>query len=653
MPFRKSFALMTGLFIASLFLAACTGGVLPGPTGTPAPPTPSSPPPTPTVTPLPPRELTICIGQEPQTLYINAASSRAMWSVLEAVYDGPIDRRGFEDQPVILSGLPAFSDGSAVIETVPLQRGDLLLNAAGVLAVLDTGERVRPPGCRADSCAVRWDGISPLETEQLTLTFRLLPGLLWSDGAPLTASDSLYAFNLAADPQTPLTKTLVDRTAEYAAPDPVTVTWRGIPGYLPTDFAAHFWLPLPEHAWSRFSAAELLTAEESTRRPLGWGPYMIEEWTPGDRIRLRANPNYFRAAEGLPHFDLLTYRFLGEPPDNNLAALAVGECDIIDQTVNWDGQLIVLTELENNGTARIHAGLGPEWEHLDFGIRLAGYDAGYTPWGDYRNDIFGDLRVRQAFAYCLDRQALVDRLLYGRSAVPAGFFPPGHPLHFEDLAAWPYDPAEGARLLDQVGWRDLDGDPSTPRQSSGVVNVLNATPLQVDYITTGSRLHRMTAELLAESLAGCGIGVNLRYLDVGELYAPGPDGPLFGRNFDLAQFAWQSGRGSPCFLFNSEQIPTRQNGWLGVNVTGFSDPAYDAACAAALSANPSDPQTYLPAQRAVQESFVANLPAVPLYFPLKLAVSRPDVCGLEIDVSARSEFWNLETLDKGPTCPAN
>ena len=638
------------LVILGMVLAACSGGILPKPTVTATPPLITLPPPTPTATPIPPRELTICLGQEPLSLYINAASSRAMWSVLEAVYDGPIDTRGFLSHPVILDGLPTLENGGAGIETVPVQRGQMVLDASGNLAVLDTGVRIHPPGCRSENCALRWDGQSPLEMEIVRLRFTLLPGILWSDGAPLSASDSVYAFRMAADVHTPTLKTLTDRTQKYEAMDEHTVEWTGIPGYLPVDYPAHFWLPLPEHAWGEYTAGELLNAEEANRRPLGWGAYKIEEWIPGDRITLRSNPNYYHAAEGLPNFDILTFRFLGEPPDNNLAAFYSDGCDIIDQTVNWDRQLMALTRYLDRGEILLHAGMGPEWEQLAFGIRLADFDAGYTPWGSYRNDIFGDVRMRQAFSHCLDRQTIVDRLLYGYSQVPAGFFPPGHPYFFDDLAAIPYDPQEGMRLLDQIGWRDHDGDPSTPRLSANVTNVLNATPLIVDYATTDSYLRRMSADILIKSLAGCGIQANLRSLPVGELYAPGPDGLVFGRNFDLAQFAWQSGRSSPCFLYTSNQIPAENNSWLGVNVTGFSNPAYDATCAAALSSSPLQPEENLQAERSAQEAFIQNLPAIPLYFPVKLAVSRPDLCGLEMDVSARSEFWNLEALDYGEGC---
>ncbi len=154
-----------------------------------------------------------------------------------------------------------------------------------------------------------------------------------------------------------------------------------------------------------------------------------------------------------------------------------------------------------------------------------------------------------------------------------------------------------------------------------------------------------------EDLAGCGVQVNLRLVEAGELYAPGAQGALFGRNFDLAQFAWQSGRGTPCFLFSGEQIPRAGNGWLGVNVTGWSDAGYDALCAAAQRSAPFEGEAYQQAQRAVQQAFVENLPALPLYFRVDLTVSRPDLCHYELDSGARSPLWSLEGWDTGEGCP--
>ncbi len=632
-----------------ILLSACTA--TPGQTPLPQESVPPTPTLQPSATPKPPRELDICIGQEPQSLYLYGGASRAMWSVLEAIYDGPIEVVNYTETPVILENIPDQDNGGAVYQPVNVARGQKIVAAGGSLAYLDQGTRVRPAGCRSDECTLEWDGTSPLVMDQLVLTFHLKAGMLWSDGQPLTATDSLYSYQLANDADTPVSRTLLDRTAGYRAVDETTIEWIGLPGYQPESYQDAFFIPLPEHAWSGYSAAELLSADDSTRRPIGWGAYIIDEWKPAEYLRLRSNPNYFRAGEGLPRFDRLTFHFLGEQADNNIAALSEGVCDIVDQSTLLEEQIYTIAELESEGKLKTHVTLGPEWSHLDFGMRLAAYDNGYNPWSGYRQDFFSDVRVRQAFAYCLDRQLIIDQLLYGHSQIPAGFFPPGHPLYAADLQPLPYNPEEGMRLMDEAGWRDLDGDPATARTALGASNVLDGAPLQVTYLTTPDRMGSGSAERLADSLAGCGIQVEIQAQGLEQLFAPGPGGPLFGRNFDLAQFSWASGRTSPCFLYSSDQIPAADNGWLGANITGFSDEGYDRACQAALQSGPQPDQAGIAAQLQVQRLYAELLPSIPLYYEIHLSISRPDLCNYEVDGSARSDFWNLEAIDYGEDCP--
>ncbi|HEY4692597.1 MAG TPA: peptide ABC transporter substrate-binding protein [Bellilinea sp.] len=646
MPRRNSITVV--LLLAAILLTACNG--TPTPTTLPLTPT-DSPSATPTATPEPPSALTVCLGREPLSLYLYGGSSRAQWSVLEAVYDGPFDRRGYVDQPVILTGLPSLANGDALTSPVTVQRGQMVLDANGNLAPLETGLNVLPSGCSDASCAVAWDGASPLEMNQQRLTYRLIGGLTWSDGTPLTAADSVYSFKVASDPATPVNPLAIDRTESYTALDEITVVWTGVPGYRTDEPAAYFFIPLPQHAYSSLSPAELLTADQSSRTPLGWGPYIIESWTANESIQLTRNPNYFRASEGLPRFDKLTFRFLGDQADNNLAALVEGECDIVDETTLLEDQLSSVRITELDGRIQTFVSLGPEWEHLDFGVQPAAYDAGLNPFLVTRQDFFGDIRVRQAFAACIDRQALVSELLFNQSQVADGFFPPDHPLYAADLPQIAFDPAAGAQLLDQAGWLDSDNDPATPRLAAGVANVLDGTPLAVTYATTSEKLRVSTAARIAQMLGSCGVKVTVQAMDTGLLYAPGPDGILFGRNFDLAQFAWQSGRESPCFLFTTPQIPAADNGWLGVNITGWSNPAFDAACQSALDADPGSLETYSAANRSVQELFIQELPVLPLYYTVHLTAARPDLCGLQVDSSARSEFWNLESLATGGDCP--
>jgi peptide/nickel transport system substrate-binding protein len=641
--------LITALVIlAAGLLAGCQTDATP----TEAAPTAAIPPTAtvvPSATPVPPRTLTVCLSEEPQTLYPYGGSSRSMWNVLEAIYDGPFDTRQFSTQAVILEKIPSLADGDAVIQAVTVQAGDPVVDSSGTLAALAAGMKVNPAGCFAPDCAVAWDGSSALQMDQLSVTFKLKSGVQWSDGQPVTAQDSVYSFNIAADPATPVNKGVVDRTASYTASDAQTVQWTGVPGYIEQRYPTFFFLPLPEHAWTGKSAAQLLEDETVRRSPLGWGAYTVEEWVAGDHIRLKKNPAYFRAAEGLPKFDFVEYRFTGSPADSALMSLVGGKCDIVDQEPGFLKMMEELINTETNGRLKLYLGVGPEVEQLAFGIRPASYDDGYDLTTGDRPDLFGDVRTRQAFAQCIDRQKIVKQFFFNRSAVPAGYLPPSHPLFQADLPAYAYDPQAGGQMLDQAGWKDTDGNPSTPRVAAGVAGVPDGTSLQVSLLTTNAPLRQEVARQVTAALTACGVGMTTGLLNPGDLYAPGPDGPLFGRKFDLAMFSWESGARPACQLYIGAQAPAAANRWTGANVTGFADPAFDAACQSALSAMP-DQADYAARVRGAERLFAEDLPAIPLYYQLKIAISRPDLCGLDLDLSARSLLSNLESLDYGAGC---
>jgi len=238
--------------------------------------------------------------------------------------------------------------------------------------------------------------------------------------------------------------------------------------------------------------------------------------------------------------------------------------------------------------------------------------------------------------------------MFGRSIVLDTYIPPEHPLFNADVAHYEFDVGKGAALLKEVGWIDEDGDPSTPRVAQGVPGVPNGTPLEFNYWTTSATHRQDATQVLQASLAGCGIQVNLDYWSASEFFADGPDGALFGRRFDIGQFAWLTGVEPSCDLYTSQQIvgPAEDGfcGWGCANNTGWSYPEYDAACGAALQSLPGTPeyeQNHLEAQRI----FAEQLPVVPLYLRLKLAATRPDMKGFIMDPTANSEMWNIEEFD--------
>ena len=601
---------------------------------------------TPTI--APPRELTVCLGEEPNTLYPFASPNDAGLSVLAAIDDGPIDTLSYEYQPVILKKMPSLADGSAQIVPVSVKAGMMVVDANNNLTALATGTPVRPSSCRGDGCVITYDGVSPLQMDQMLVTFHIRSDITWSDGTPVTADDSVYAYQLAADKDTPGSKFLVQHTQAYESSDPATVQWWGIPGYLDPSFATNFWTPAPKHIWGQFKAAELQQIDAAARSPLGWGPYMMKEWIAGDHMTLTKNPYYFRAAQGYPKFDQLVFRFISDP-NAAISELTAGRCDILDPSVHLDTQVALLQQMQKSGQIHSSFAQGMTIEWLGLGVKPATYDDGINTIKGDRQDILADPRTRQAIALCLDRQKVVDNVLSGQSSVPLSFVPANHPLYNAEVPSYKFDPASGIQLLEQVGWQDLDGNPATPRQAVSVKNVAAGTPLMLYYYSTPALQRRQAADIFSQSLAQCGIGVTLQYYDQNDLYAPGPLGLLFGRRFDLIEYAMATDSlEPPCDWFTSSEIPNTANHWVGTNVTGYQNMDYDAACHATRLALPGE-NNYTDAYHQVQAIFATDLPAIPLYYRLKVAASAADVCHFDLDPTA-NPLWNVEAFDKGQGC---
>jgi len=687
----------TGLFVLLLGLAACeeeaatptpTAGVAAATTqpeesaatatagSTAAPsltPTASSTPlpsATPTPTRVPTGPVTVCMREEPASLYLYGPDSRAAEVVREVVYDGPVDTQGFEVQPVILEEIPSLENGGAVLETVPVREGEWVVDVEGNVVRLRPGLTVYPAGCTDTSCAVTYGPeqeeaeetpeaeteatptatATPavaLEMDRLAVEFTLLPDLTWSDGEPLTAADSVFSFAIAQEASLPprlrtgsqgvvpeRTIDPVPRTASYTAVDERTVRWVGVPGFLDANYRSNFFIPLPEHQLGEYTIAELVEAEESARLPLGWGPYRLQEWVPGEQIVAERNSNYLRAGEGLPYFDQVIFRFLGSEPGDMVAALESGECDVVTRDLVQGDALAQYRTAADEGTVVLHAVPGTVWEHLDFGINP-------VPNYDWRGDYFQDARVRQAAAYCINREGLVDETTAGLSSVLNAYIHPAHPLYaVAELETYPYDPERGVELLAQAGWRDTNGDGVA--EAYGVSGVGNGAILEFNYAGDDSALRGRIAEMVRADLAACGFRLyETEPVPAAEFYAADADSPVFGRRFDLANFAWFADAQPPCHLYLSSQVPTVLNGWVGFNVSGYENEAFDAACTGGQAAVPGM-DAYRENHLEALRIFNRELPAIPLFLHAEAALTRPDLEGFSLDPTEPAETWQVE-----------
>lgn len=579
--------------------------------------------PTPTPTETPPVVLTVCTAGNPTTLFPysgstaeSGAASAAKTRILSLLFPPAFEQNQESLTPLIIETVPTQSGGDLRLEPVPIRRGQTVVDVRGELMTAIEGVQVRPSGCREMDCAITWDGIAPLEMDQMVIDFRLRDELTWSDGTPVTAGDSVFSFRLASAPDSPTYGWAEARTQGYNALDDHTVAWVGYPGFASPNLARFFWVPLPAHAFDTGADfAQVADDELWTTAPPSYGPFSLGEWSDKE-IRLENNPYYSLSEAVLPGIDQVVLRVIDGGAESGWAALQDGTCDMLDTSFRIVGQPGLLSEIEAAEDFALRVIPGYDWTQLVFGIRPAEYDALANPVFAERPDYFGDVRTRQGIAACLDRQAMSALTTQGLVAPWPSFLPPDK-SQLDPAFGIVYDPEKGAALLAEAGWQDHDGDPNTPRIAQGVDTVFNGIQLSLELLVGPSAFHQDLAVIIEESLESCGVGVDVRTLSLPELYAAGPEGALFGRNFDLALIAWQPLPTPDCGLFADWVISTADNGWIGTNIAGFSDARFDQACSAAALAPPDEYGKLLPLAEA---AFVDLLPAVPLFAPPSVEV---------------------------------
>lgn len=277
--------------------------------------------------------------------------------------------------------------------------------------------RIDADGAIQPALAEKWE----VAADGLTYIFHLRPGAKFHDGTACDSADVKFSLDRArAADSVNAQKAWFAPIAEVQTPDPRTAVVK---------------LSRPDGLFLFHMAAgdAAIVAPESTptnkQKPVGTGPFKFERWVAGDRVVLARNPDYDGPK---PALERVSFRFISDAAAQ-VAALKAGEIDSFTQFGSYEA----LPQFRSDAKFSVMVGTTE-------GETLLSTNNARKP--------FDDVRVRRAMAYGIDRQTLIDGVLFGNGVAIGSHFPP-HRAGYVDLTGlYPYDPKKAKALLAEAGY---------------------------------------------------------------------------------------------------------------------------------------------------------------------------------------------------------
>jgi peptide/nickel transport system substrate-binding protein len=440
------------------------------------------------------------------------------------------------------------------------------------------------------------------------VTFRLRQDVRWHDGQPVTAHDVEFTFDLAKDEQTAsiIGSIFLTDVADAQVVDDYTITFRFQQPHAQAleDF---WWPPLPRHLLENVSAAELRNADYN-RAPVGSGPFRFGEWRANERLLLLRNDDFPDGLGGPPAAERIVFRVIPEA-STMLTELITGSLHV-DIPLMPDQ----VRQVRDNADTELHS--------------FPGRTVYFIGWNNERPP-FDDPAVRRALAHAIDREEIVDALLYGEGEVATSTIPPWHPM-YPGIDPVRHDPARAGELLEEAGWVDRNGD--------GVRENAQGEQLAFELLSSDDALRRSVVEVLQNQLRQVGAAAEIRVMEFQTMLQSHRE-----RNYDAVFTNWVLDNfqvaGAPTALFHSREADTE----LSANRSSVRLPALDAAIERGARAPSEDEQRA--AWREMTDILQREQPVTFMFWLNELAGSRASMSGVEMD--PRGELRSIAQWSTG------
>ncbi|MCW8842324.1 MAG: peptide ABC transporter substrate-binding protein, partial [Rhodobacteraceae bacterium] len=346
-----------------------------------------------------------------------------------------------------------------------------------------------------------------------SITWKLKPGLKWSDGTPVTSRDVQFTAEYCMHPEGGCAQfAKFEGVSNVEIVDDLTVTVN-FTEPKPNPYSAFMGGQSPIIQAAQFADCLGAKAPECTDAnfaPIGTGPFKVDEFKPNDVISMSANPNYRDPAK--PAFATLTLKGGGDATAAGRAVLETGEFDYA-----WNLQLApdVLAKMAEGGKGKTVAAFGSLVERLEMNMTDPSPDLGPDVRSTRKapHPFLSDINVRKALSMAIDRRLLVE-IGYGQAGRPTCNLVPGPAVYASDNTdCFEQDIAGAKALLDEAGWVDSDGNGI--RDKDGV-------ELSILFQTSTNAVRQDFQALIKQWWSEIGVETELRNLNASVFFGGDP-----------------------------------------------------------------------------------------------------------------------------------
>lgn len=379
-------------------------------------------------------------------------------------------------------------------------------------------------------------GMPTFSEDKKEMTIKLRTDAKWTDGQPVTADDVVFTHQIPINPdyKGPRKAAFIKvAKVEKTAADSVKFTFtEPNAGYI--DMLIYG--ILPQHLLKDVAVKDM-DKSEFFKKPVGSGPYKLDEWKPGQYLTFSRNESYYA---GKPAIAKINIKII---PDANvhMAQLQTGEITV--QSVPVDNMAVIDQFAKTSGKIK-----------LQKDIQTAVYH--FVAW-NLTNPLFKDKKVRQALTMAIDRKAIVESVAEGQGKIVNSQTAPSYWTYTDNVPKFDFNVEQAKKVLADAGWKDSDGD-----------GILDKDGKKFEFemkVNQGNKVREKAVTVIQQQLKKIGINVNTRLVE-GSAFSK----DFTGKHFEALYYAWSiSGDPNPEGIWHSREIET------GLNTVSYTNPEVD------------------------------------------------------------------------------